>query len=130
MTEALIASLTRIDGLRLISRTSAMRYKGARRPLPEIAAELGVDAVVEGSVARAGNRVRITAQLIHAASDTHLWADSFDRDLSDVLTLQSEAARAIAAEIKIKLTPRARARLEVARRVNPEAYDDYLRGRH
>jgi len=130
MTEMLIADLAKIDGLRVISRTSAMRYKGIRRPLPEIAAELGVDAVVEGSVARAAGRVRITAQLIHAASDTHLWADAFDHDLSDVLTLQSEAARAIAAEIRIKLTPRARARLESARRVNPEAYEAYLRGRH
>ncbi len=130
MTEALIADLAKIDGLRVISRTSAMRYKGARRPLPEIAAELGVDAIVEGSVVRVGARVRINAQLIHAASDTHLWADSFDRDLSDVLTLQSEAARAIAAEIRIKLTPRAKGRLEGARRVNPEAYEAYLRGRH
>jgi serine/threonine-protein kinase len=130
MTEALIADLAKIDGLRVISRTSAMRYKGARRPLPEIAAELGVDAVVEGTVIRSGGRVRITAQLIHAASDTHLWADSFDRDLSDVLTLQSEAARAIAAEIRIKLSPRAKARLESARRVNPEAYESFLRGRH
>jgi serine/threonine-protein kinase len=130
MTEALIADLAKIDGLRVISRTSAMRYKGARRPLPEIAQELGVDAVLEGSVMRSGGRVRITAQLINAASDTHLWADSFDRDLSDVLSLQSEVARAIASEIRIKLTPRAKARLEVARRVNPEAYDAYLRGRH
>ncbi len=130
MTDALIADLAKIDGLKVISRTSAMRYKGARRPLPEIAAELGVDAVVEGSVARSGSRVRITAQLIHAASDTHLWADSFDRDMSDVLTLQSEAARAIAAEIRIKLSPRSRARLEGARRVVPEAYEAYLRGRH
>jgi TolB-like protein len=130
MTDALIADLAKIDGLRVISRTSVMRYKGARRPLPEIAAELGVDAVVEGSVLRAGGRVRITAQLIHAASDTHLWGESFDRDLSDVLTLQSEAARAIAAEIRIKLTPRAKARLESARRVVPEAFEAYLRGRH
>ena len=130
MTEALIADLAKIDGLRVISRTSAMRYKGARRPLPEIGAELGVDAVVEGAVVRAGGRVRITAQLIHAATDTHLWADSYDRDLSDVLTLQSEAARAIAAEIRIKLSPRAKARLESAPRVNPEAYEAYLRGRH
>jgi TolB-like protein/tRNA A-37 threonylcarbamoyl transferase component Bud32 len=130
MTEALIADLAKIDGLRVISRTSAMRYKGARRPLPEIGAELGVDAVVEGSVARVGGRVRITAQLVHAASDTHLWADSYDRDLSDVLSLQSEAARAIAAEIRIKLSPRSKARLEGARRVNPEAYEAYLRGRH
>ena len=130
MTEALIADLAKIEGLRVISRTSAMRYKGVRRPLPEIASELGVDAVVEGSVARSGGRVRITAQLIHAATDTHLWADSFDRDLSDVLTLQSEAARAIASEIKIKLTPRAKAQLAAARQVNPEAYESYLRGRH
>ena len=130
MTEALIADLTKIEGLRVISRTSAMRYKGARRPLPEIAAELDVDAVVEGSVIRAGDRVRITAQLIHAASDTHLWADSYDRDLRDVLSLQSEAARAIAQEIRIKLSPRTQARLATARQVNPQAYEAYLRGRH
>jgi TolB-like protein/Tfp pilus assembly protein PilF len=129
MTEALIASLARIEGLRVISRTSAMRFKGVRRPLPEIAAELGVDGVIEGSVARSGERVRITAELIHAASDTHLWGESFDRDLSDVLTLQSEAARAIADQIRIKLTPKTRARLAESRRVNPEAYDAFLRGR-
>src|SRR5262249_20385742 len=130
MTEALIASLARIEGLRVISRHSAMRLKGARRPLPEIAAELGVDGVVEGSVARSGERVRITAELIHAGTDTHLWAESFDRDLSDVLTLQSEVARAIADRIRIKLTPKTKARLAESRRVDPEAYEAYLRGRY
>ncbi len=130
MTEALIASLARIDGLRVISRTSAMRFKGVRRPLPEIAAELGVDAVIEGSVARSGERVRITAELIHAASDTHLWGESFDRDLSDVLTLQSEAARAIADQIRIKLSPKSRARLAESRRVDPAAYEAFLQGRY
>ncbi len=130
ITEALIADLAKIEGLRVISRTSAMRYKNARLPLPQIAAELSVDAVVEGTVIRAGDRVRITAQLIHAASDTLLWAESFDRDQSDILTLQSDAARAIAGEIRVKLTPRTRERLAVARRVNPAAYETYLRGRH
>src|SRR5207247_9597327 len=90
ITEALIADLAKIEALKVISRTSAMRYKGARRPLPEIAAELGVDAIVEGSVVRAGDRVRITAQLIHAATDTHLWAETYDRELSDVLPVQGE----------------------------------------
>jgi TolB-like protein/Tfp pilus assembly protein PilF len=130
ITETLIAELAKLEGLRVISRTSAMRYRGARRPLPEIAAELGVDAVVEGSVMRSGDRVRVTAQLIHAASDTHLWADSFDRELSDVLTLQSEAARAIADQIRVKLSPKSKARLAAARRVDPAAYEAYLRGRH
>src|SRR5262249_16233570 len=130
MTEALIASLARIEGLRVISRTSAMRFKGVRRPLPEIAAELGVDAVVEGSVARSGERVRITAELIHAARDTHLWGEAFDRDLSDVLTLQSEASRAIADQIRIKLTPKTRARLAESRRVDPAAYEAFLQGRY
>ena len=93
MTEALITSLAKVEALRVISRTSVMQYKRARKPLPEIARELGVDAVVEGSVLRAGNRVRITAQLIHATTDEHLWTESYDRDLGDTLALQSEVAR-------------------------------------
>jgi len=99
MTEALIADLAKIRALRVISRTSAMQYKDVKKPLPQIARELNVEAVVEGSVLRSGDRVRITAQLIHAPTDRHLWADSYERDLKDVLALQSEVARAIAQEI-------------------------------
>jgi len=130
MTEALITDLAQIGALRVISRTSAMRYKGSDKPLPEIARELNVDAFVEGSVLRAGDRVRITAQLIHAATDQHLWAKSYERDLVDVLALQSEVARAIADEVQAKLTPQERARLARARPVNPAAHEAYLKGRY
>jgi len=129
MTEALITNLSRVSSLRVISRTSVMQYKGAKKPLPEIAKELQVDAVVEGSVERSGNRVRISAQLIHAATDAHLWADSYDRELRDVLALQSEVAQAIASEVRAKVTAEERVRLASAQPVNPEAYDAYLRGR-
>jgi eukaryotic-like serine/threonine-protein kinase len=129
MTEALITDLAKINGLRVISRTSVMQYKGVQRPLPQIARELNVDAVVEGSVLRSGNRVRITAQLIHAASDEHLWAESYERDLRDVLSLQGEVARAIANEIQVKLTSQDQARLVSAHSVDPEAYQLYLKGR-
>jgi TolB-like protein len=129
MTEALIAGLAKIRALRVISRTSAMRYKGSSKSLPEIAAELRVDGVIEGSVLRAGSRVRITAQLIHAATDTHVWAESYERNLEDVLVLQSEVARAIAGEIRIAVTPEEVRRLASPRRVDPEAYDAYLKGR-
>jgi eukaryotic-like serine/threonine-protein kinase len=129
MTEALITDLAKIGVLRVISRTSVMRYKGDRRPLPEIARELNVDAVIEGSVLRSGDRVRISAQLIHAASDQHLWAESYERDVRDILALQSEVAQRIAQEIRIKLTPQQQARLGNVRPVNPEAYDYYLRGK-
>jgi TolB-like protein len=128
MTEALIADLAKIRALRVISRTSSMRYKGTQRPLPEVAAELGVDGVLEGSVMRAGRRVRITAQLIHAATDTHLWAESYERDLEDVLLLQSEVVRAIADEIRIAVTPEEAKRLASPRPVHPEAYDACLKG--
>jgi serine/threonine-protein kinase len=129
MTDALIADLAQIGDLRVVSRTSAMRYKGARQPLPEIARELGVDAVVEGTVLRAGNRVRITAQLIEAASDRHVWARVYQRDLSDVLTLQGEVASSIAGEIRGQLTPTQQSRWRQARTVDPAAFDAYLRGR-
>jgi serine/threonine protein kinase/Flp pilus assembly protein TadD len=129
MTEALITDLAKINALRVISRTSVMQYKGVQRPLPQIARELNVDAVVEGSVLRSGNRVRITAQLIHAASDEHLWAESYERDLRDVLSLQGEVARAIANEIQVKLTSQDQARLVSAHSVDPEAYQLYLKGR-
>ena len=129
MTEALIADLAKIRALRVISRTSVMRYKATDKSLPEIAEELNVDAVVEGSVLRAGQQVRITAQLIHAATDTHLWAESYERDLQDVLLLQSEVARTIAREIQVAVTPEEKKRLASARPVNPEAHEAYLKGR-
>jgi serine/threonine-protein kinase len=130
MTEALITDLAKIGALKVISRTSAMQYKGEDKTPPQIAEELNVDAVVEGSVLRAGDRVRITAQLINAKTDQHLWADSYDRDLGDVLSLQSEVARAVAEQIQIKLTPQEEARLASTRPVDPEAHEAYLKGRH
>jgi eukaryotic-like serine/threonine-protein kinase len=130
IAEALITNLSQISALRVISRTSAMRYKGTKKTLPEIARELNLDAVLEGSVQRSGDRVRITAQLIHAPSDTQLWASSYDRELQDVLELESGVARAIADEIQVKLTPQERAHLTAERQVNPEAYESYLRGRY
>ena len=130
MTEELTTELAQISGLRVISRTSAIRYKGSRERLPQIAKELGVDAVVEGSVERSGDDVRITAQLINAPNDTHLWARSYQRNLKDVLAMQDEVARAIAAEIQVHITPQEQARFERSRVVIPEAYEAYLRGRH
>jgi serine/threonine protein kinase/Tfp pilus assembly protein PilF len=129
MTEALITDLSKISALRVISRTTAMRYRGVKKSLREIARELDVDAVVEGSVLRVGDRVRITAQLIEAASDKHLWAESYERDSRDVLALQSEVAQAVAREIKITLTPEERSRLGRVSQVNPEAHEAYLKGR-
>ena len=128
MTEELTTELARISALRVISRTSAMQYKGAHKPLPQIAKELNVDAVVEGSVLRAGAQVRITAQLIRAASDTHLWAESYDGDVRDVLRLQKEVARNIARQIQITLTPQEQNVLTANRPVDPEVHDLYLRG--
>ncbi len=129
MTEALITDLAQIRALRVISQTSIMQYKDAKKPLPEIARALNVEAIVEGSVLRAGSRVRITAQLIEARSDRHLWANSYERDLGDVLALQREVARAIAGEIRIQVTPQEQARLASGRAVHPKAYETYLQGR-
>jgi serine/threonine protein kinase len=129
MTDALISNLAKLRALKIISRTSAMRYKGMDKSLPQIAEELNVDAVVEGSVLRAGQRVRITAKLIHAATDTHVWAESYERNLQDVLLLQSELAQAIAGEIQVAITPEEKKHLARSRRVNPEAYEAYLKGR-
>jgi TolB-like protein len=128
MTEELIADLGQVSASRVISRTSAMTYKGTTKTLPQIARELGVDTVVEGSVLRQGNQVRITAQLIDAKTDHHLWARSYVRDLNDVLTLQAEVARTIADQIRIAVTPEERARLERPRTVDPEAQELYLQG--
>lgn len=130
MTDALITDLAQISALKVTSRTSVLRYKGEKKSLPAIARELGVDAVVEGTVTRAGNRVRIDAQLVQAASDRHLWAQSYERELRDILALQGEVTRAIATAVEAKLTPPEKARLTSARPVNPEAYDAYLRGRY
>ncbi len=128
MTEELITNLAKIGTLRVISRTSVMQYKGAKKPLPQIGKELNVDAVVLGSTLRSGDRVRITAQLVYAPTDQHLWAESYDRDVRDVLALQSDVAKAIASEISIQLTPQEQARLSGARSVNPEVHELYLKG--
>jgi TolB-like protein/Tfp pilus assembly protein PilF len=156
LTESLITALAKIGGLRVISRTSIMQYKHAQKTLPQIARELSVDAIVEGSVRRDGDRVRITAELIEARTDQHLWTESYDRDLSDILSLQSQVAAAIAGEIKAKLSPSGRLLLEgvssssrfaldpslmetanpiaesskPSASINPLAYDLYLKGRH
>ncbi len=128
ITEELIADLGQVSALRVISRTSAMTYKGTKKTLPEIARELGVDAIVEGSVVRERNQVRITAQLIDARTDDHIWAHNYVRDLTSVLALQGEVAQAIADEISINVTPQEQARLARARPVNGEAHDLYLQG--
>jgi TolB-like protein/cytochrome c-type biogenesis protein CcmH/NrfG len=130
MTDAIITDLAKIGTLRVVSRTSVMRYKQTQKSIREIARELNVDAAVEGSVERAGDRVRIMAHLIRAATDEHMWADAYERDLHDVLVLQSEVARSIAREIHVKLTPEEHAVLSSARRVDPEAYRLYLKGRY
>ena len=130
MTDELITDLAKIGALRVISRTSVMRYKGTKKGLAEIARELNVDGIVEGSVMRSGQRVRITAQLLYGPTDKHLWADTYDRDLGDVLTLQSDVARAIAQQVRAQLTPQQQARLGAPHPVNPEAYDSYLKGRY
>ena len=131
MTDELIADLAKIRALRVVSRTSVMRYKGARnKSLPEIARELNVDAIVEGSVLRSGDRVRITAQLIQAASDRHLWGESYERDLRDTIELQREVATALTEQIKIKLTPQEQERLANTHTANPEAHEAYLKGRY
>jgi|HubBroStandDraft_4_1064222.scaffolds.fasta_scaffold02880_3 serine/threonine protein kinase/tetratricopeptide (TPR) repeat protein len=129
MTDELTTNLAQIVGLRVTSRTSVMQFKGSKQPLPEIARDLNVKAVVEGSVVRSGDRVRITAQLIEAQSDRHLWARSYERDVKDMLALQDEVARDIADEIRLKLAPDALTRMAIGRPVDPLAHDAYLRGR-
>jgi TolB-like protein/DNA-binding winged helix-turn-helix (wHTH) protein/Flp pilus assembly protein TadD len=130
MTDELITDLAQIRALRVISRTSVMGYKGVRKPLPEIARELNVDAVVEGSVLRSGDQVRITAQLIQAPADKHLWAESYEGNLRDTLALQKEVARNIAEQIRIEVTPREQAALKSVKTIDPEAYEAYLKGRY
>jgi TolB-like protein/DNA-binding winged helix-turn-helix (wHTH) protein/Tfp pilus assembly protein PilF len=130
MTDALITDLAQIGALRVISHTSVEQYKGTRKPLPQIAKELNVDAVIEGSVARSGNRVRVNAQLIQAVNDEHLWARAYEGSLTDVITLQNDISRNIADEIQVRLMPGERARLARTASVKPEAYEAYLKGRY
>ena len=130
MTDDLIASLAKIRSLRVVSRSTAMAYKGTRKPISQIAAELNVDAVVEGTVMRVGNRVRITAELVQVSTDQHLWADTYESPIGDVLTLQNRVSSAIVDEIRINLTKEDKERLAQKPAVSPEAYEDYLKGRY
>jgi TolB-like protein/DNA-binding winged helix-turn-helix (wHTH) protein len=130
MTEALTTDLGKIRALRVISRTSVMQYKGTKKPLPEIARELNVDALIEGTVSRSGNHVRITANLLQASPEKHLWAESYESELGDILTVQGQVAQAVAGEIQVKLTPEEKKLLGNARPVNPKAHDNYLKGRY
>jgi TolB-like protein/DNA-binding winged helix-turn-helix (wHTH) protein/Flp pilus assembly protein TadD len=130
MTDELITDLAKIKALRVISRTSVMRYKGTHTPLPEIARQLNVDAVVEGSVLRSGEQVRITAQLIQVPADKHLWAESYEGNFSDTLALQNKVARAVAEQIRIEVTSQERAELKSVKKIDPDAYEDYLKGRY
>ncbi|MGA2568996.1 MAG: winged helix-turn-helix domain-containing protein [Terracidiphilus sp.] len=128
MTEELITNLASISSIRVISRESVMQFRGSKKPLPEIARELNVDGIVEGTVTRSGNRVRITANLLHAPTDRHLWANSYDSELEDVLVTQDNVARSIADALRIKFASQSSAPFAHPRRVNPEAYDAYLQG--
>ena len=130
MTETLIAGLAKVVELRVTARTSVVQYKGSPKSLKQIAQELNVDAVAEGSVQRSGDKVRVTVRLIDAATEKLLWSGEYDRDLRDVLTLQNEIAQEVTQAIRIKLTPQEQGRLTQARRINPAAYDDFLRGRY
>jgi TolB-like protein/Tfp pilus assembly protein PilF len=130
LTEALINSLAKIAALQVISRTTSMRYKKTDKTLPQIASELNVDAIIEGTVLRSGQRVRISVQLIDAHTDTHLWAQTYDRDLRDILALHAEVAQAVAREVQVKLTPHDYAHFAHTHPVDPEAYEAYLKGRY
>jgi TolB-like protein/DNA-binding winged helix-turn-helix (wHTH) protein/Flp pilus assembly protein TadD len=130
MTDEIITDLAKLPGIRVTSRTSAMQYKDTHKTMPQIARELNVDAVVEGTVLRVGNRVRIRTQLVYAPADRHIWAQAYERDLKDVLTLQANLAQDIAGEIQLKLTSRQRANLATGHPVDPEAHELYLKGRY
>ena len=130
MTDELITNLAKISALRVTSRTTVTLYKHTRKGLPEIARELNVDGIVEGSIVRSGQRVRVTAQLIRASADQHLWAETYERDIDDALRLQSEVAGAIAQQVRAQLTPEMKAQFDTSHSVNPEAYESYLRGRY
>jgi TolB-like protein/DNA-binding winged helix-turn-helix (wHTH) protein/tetratricopeptide (TPR) repeat protein len=130
MTEAVIAELSKIRSLKVISRTSAMQYKGVKKALPQVARELAVEGIIEGSVLREGSEVRVSVQLIHGVTDQHLWTESYQREMRSILRLQRDMARAIAEEIRINVTAAERARLAGARHVDPEAHELYLKGRY
>lgn len=130
MTEELITNLGKVAALRVISRTSVMQYKETKKTLPSIARELNVDAIVEGSVLRSGNRVRVTAKLIKAKDDRQLWAETYERNSTDILGLQGEVAKAIAVQVRVKLTPQEHQLLAASRAVNPAAYEACMRGRY
>jgi TolB-like protein/DNA-binding winged helix-turn-helix (wHTH) protein/Tfp pilus assembly protein PilF len=130
MTEALITDLGKVSALRVISRNSVMRYRDTKKPLPEIARELQVDALVEGTVARAGDRLRITANLIQALPERHIWAETYERNLSDIIALQNDVARTITQQIQIQLTPEEHVKLSASHPVDPEAYKLYIKGRY
>lgn len=129
MTEAVIGHLAGIHNLRVISRTSVMRFKNPQISVPQIARELGVDAIVEGSITREGNRIRVTAQLIRGSTDEHFWSEAYDRDLRDVLTLESDVAQSVAQKIEVTVTSEEHSRLVAARNTSPEVYESYLKGR-
>jgi len=129
LTDALITELARFRGLRVTSRTSALQYRGSKKPAPEIARELGVETLVEGSVVRQGDRVRITAQLIDARRDRHLWAESYERDVRDVLRLEAEVAQNIARRVRVTLSPEDTPQMETHGSVDPVAFDEAMRGR-
>jgi len=130
MTDELITDLAKISAIRVISRTSVMQYKGTQKSVGQIAKELGVDAVIEGTVLRSGNRVRITAQLVAASAERHIWAESYERNLSDVLLLQNEVARTIAQQIRVQLTPQQQAQFATNRPLQPEAHEAFLKGKY
>jgi hypothetical protein len=130
MTDELITTLAKNHALRITSRTSVMRYKSARRPIRDIAGELGVDGVIVGSVTRSGGRVRINVQLIQASNDSHLWSESYERDLGDTLSLQDQLARVIADQVRVAAAPQETGPRGTTARFNPEAHDAYLRGRY
>jgi len=126
----LTTDLGKISALRVISRTSVTQYKGSKKSLPEIAHELQVDALVEGSVLRSANHMRITANLVQASPERHLWAESYESEVGDILAVQTQVAQAVAREIQVKLTPTEQKLLKSTRPVNPDAHDDYLKGRY
>src|SRR5271165_418859 len=130
MTEALITDLAKIPGVKVISRTSIMQYKGSQKRLPRIAEELGVDGIVEGSVLRSGDRVRITAQLVRATTDQHIWAESYERDLRDLIALQDEVSRSIATQVQKEIVPPSSQRLANSAAVHPQVRENYLKGRY
>ncbi len=130
MTDELITNLAKISALRVIARTSVMQYKATQKPIAQIAKELGVDAIVEGTVLRSGDKIRITAQLIHAPTEKHLWAESYERDLRDVLSLQNDVARSIAQQIRVQLTPQQQEQLSNSHPVTPAAHEAFLKGRY